>query len=129
MAKVLLRYGVPGVVIVLASCGFTRYKVEEIDYGQQQNKAAILLSDPQVYARASLINDRRQETEYLKQLLVNSEVKPDGSSVVKFSPQIIRDLKTVDVLSASLGLSLGKTDRTSATDLADQIQVAKLKAQ
>jgi hypothetical protein len=76
-----------------------------------------------------LINDRREETEYLKQLLANSKVKDDGSSVVKFSPQIIRDLKTVDVLSASLGLNIGKSSRTSATDLNNRIQEAKLKAQ
>jgi hypothetical protein len=113
-------------LVMLSGCA---YQVQQVDYHHEQTKAAILVSDPQVYARASLINDRRQETDYLRQLLTNSEVKADGSSVVKFSPQIIRDLKTVDALSASLGLSLGRSSQTSATNLADQIQVAKLQAQ
>jgi hypothetical protein len=104
-------------------------KIDEIDYGAKQAKAAILVSDPQVFARASLINDRRHETEYLQQLLINSQVDSNGNSVVKFAPQILRDLKTVETLSASLGLSFGKGNRTSATDLNDQIQVAKLQAQ
>lgn len=124
------RVAVAYALFFLGGCGaVSPYKVESVDYADPQSKAAILLSDPQVYARASLINDRRHETEYLQQLLDNSQPKPDGTSVVKFSPQIIRDLKTVDALSASLGLSVGKTLNTSATDLSDQIQVAKLQAQ
>jgi hypothetical protein len=115
------------ILALLAGC--LHYTVEEVDYDSAQTKAAILVGDPQVYSRASLINDRRDETAYLKQLLANSTVQPDGTSVVKFSPQIIRDLKTVEALSASLGLNFGRGNGSSATDLNDQIQVAKLRAQ
>ena len=50
----------------------SHYKIDAIDYGEPQAKAAILISDPQVYTRASLINDRREEATYLEQLEVAS---------------------------------------------------------
>src|SRR5581483_3628072 len=106
------------------------YTIDRIDYRQSQKEAAILVGDPQVYSRASLINDRRQETEYLKKLLTNSEVALDGSSRVKFTPQIVRDLKTVEALSASLGLSIGKAEKKSSVeDIKKQIEATKLEAQ
>lgn len=115
----------------VAGCGLTSYKVGEIDYSSEQSAAAIIIGDPQVYARASLINDRRREVEYLQQLLANSAVDAAGKSTITFSPQIMRDLKTIEVLSASLGLSFGKTisDSSSAAKLGQQIEVAKLEAQ
>jgi len=107
------------------------YRVETVDMLSPQRAAAILIGDPQVFSRASLINDRRREVAYLQQLLENSNVDSSGSSKVKFSPQIIRDLRTVQALSLSLGLTAGKSikDTSSAADLSTQIDVAKLQAQ
>jgi hypothetical protein len=109
----------------------TALKVDEIDYSTAESAAAIVVGDPQVYARPSLINDRRREADYLQQLLANSAVDSSGKSSVKFSPQIVRDLKTVEALSASLGLSIGKvtSDTSTAADLTQQIQATKLQAQ
>jgi hypothetical protein len=115
-------------LLQLTGCFLSSHlRIEQVDYSGKQSPAAILIGDPQVYARASLINDRRQETEYLQQLLTNSEIKADGSALVRFSPQIVRDLKTVDALSASLGVSLGKSSPSS--DLAAQVDSAQLQAQ
>lgn len=118
-------------VSLLAGCSLVQYKVGEVDYKSPQKAAAIIVGDPQVYSRASLINDRRKEVEYLQRLLDNSSVGADGKSVVSFSPQIIRDLRTIEALSASLGLSFGKTidNETTASGLAEKIQVTKLEAQ
>ena len=114
----------------LAGCPSTGVKVDSIDYASAQSSAQILLGDPQVYARASLINDRRLETEYLQQLLLNSTIDSTGKSLVNFSPQIIRDLKTVDALSASLSLNLGKAGPAPSTAaLQQQIDAEKLQAQ
>jgi hypothetical protein len=111
--------------------GCRGYTVDTVDYGSPQRGAAIVIGDPQVYSRASLINDRRRETDYLQQLLANSAVDSSGKSVVNFSPQIIRDLKTVQVLSANLGLNVGKaiTDSSTAPNLTNEIETTQLKAQ
>jgi hypothetical protein len=110
--------------MAVASCGSVAYTVDEIDYESPQSPAAILIADPQVYSRASLINDRRQESEYLKSLL-------DQSRTILFTPQIVRDLKTVEALSFSLGLSFGKTvsGASTASNLSSEIEVAKLQSQ
>jgi hypothetical protein len=117
--------------IALTGCP-NSYKldIDQIDYSSPQKPAAILFGDPQVYSRASLINDRRQETGYLQQLLKNSEVDSSGKSSVTFTPQIIRDLKTVQVLSANLGLTfgIGTSNTSSVTDLKQQIDETKLQA-
>ncbi len=110
-------------LVVLTGCpASSHFVVEEINYKGTTAPAAILIGDPQVYARASLINDRRQETEYLQQLLANSAVKADGSTNVHFSPQIVRDLKTVDALSASLGVNVGRG--ASNSDISSQVDAA-----
>jgi hypothetical protein len=116
------------IFLTLSGC---HYRVDEVDYKKPQSRAAILIGDPQIYSRASLINDRRRETEYLQQLLKNSDVNSTGSSYVKFTPQIIRDLKTVETLSANLGLKFGQTigSTPSTAGLAQQIESAKLQAQ
>jgi hypothetical protein len=104
--------------------GFTAYNVGEIDYESPQRPAAIIVADPQVYARASLINDRRRETEYLQQVL-------DASDDVEFSPQITRDLRTVEALSLSLGIARGATvdNSVEANYLTQEIEVTRRQAQ
>jgi hypothetical protein len=102
----------------------TTYKIDQIDYKTDQTPAAILLGDPQVFDRASLINDRRREIDYLQQLLLSSVT-------ATFPPQIVQELRTVEALSTNLGLSFGKSvpGNPTASDLTQQISVAKLQAQ
>jgi hypothetical protein len=112
-------------------CSTTKPSIDAIDYGTPQMAAQILIGDPQIYSRASLINDRRADIDYLQQLLDNSAVDKAGKSVVAFSAQIIRDLKTVEAVSANFGLDLSKTvpGQSSIQDLNQQIAVARLKSQ
>ena len=116
---------------ILFLSGCPHYTVEQIDYKSPQKAAVIVVGDPQVYARASLINDRRREAEYLQQLLANSAVDKAGNSTVVFSPQIVRDLKTIQALSVNLGISAGQSiDSSTATDaVTKQIEATKLQAQ
>lgn len=115
--------------MLLASC--TNYPIERIDYKSQQKPAAILIGDPQVYKRASLINDRRREIEHLQQLLANSSVDANGQSKVSFPPQLVRELKIVEAVNATLATSRGRVgqDQSTAADLSRQIEVANLRAQ
>src|SRR5690606_21199139 len=88
-----------------------------------QADAAILIADPQVYARATLINDRRRESDYLQKLLENSES-------VTFTPQLVRDLRTIDALAISLGARFGETQAESESDqLNRQIEIRRLQAE
>jgi hypothetical protein len=111
------------VVLLVSRCS-TTYKTDQIDYKSQQTTAAIMLGDPQVFDRASLINDRRREIDYLQQLLQNS-------TTIAFPPQIVQELRTVEALSTNVGLRFGLSVPANPTtaDLSQQIAVAKLQAQ
>jgi len=65
---------------------------------QEPEPAVITIGDPQVYARETLINDRRQEIDYLNALIKESETRD-------FAPQIVRDLRTLEQVRAVLKVS------------------------
>lgn len=77
-------------------------RVDSVDYSVFENKdhakAAIQMSPPTIYARETLINDRRREHEYLEQVLKDSKTKP-------FESELRRELTNISALSASLGLA------------------------
>src|SRR4029079_8832017 len=110
-------------ILLLVGCPRIKplFTVEEIDYLHPETPESSAASDPQVYTRASLINDRRQELQYLGRLL-------EGSEQVTFAPQIVSDVHGIEVLSASLGLSLGKVAGQPgvSSDLLGDIERAKL---
>src|SRR2546430_17724354 len=88
--------------LVLSGCtGVVPYVVEPIDLSGPQQQASILIKDPQVYSRATLINDRKNEEQYLKALLE----KQTDPSEFEFKPQVLREISDVSAFSASLGLS------------------------
>jgi len=74
------------------------HSVNEFD---GQEPAVIKISPPQVFARETLINDRRKEVEYLSQLLEDSTDK----TKVRFQPQLRRDLQTVTAIVGQLQAS------------------------
>lgn len=122
------------VAVVLAgniSCGERSpfaYKLSSINENAPQQKALILLSDPQFYARATLVDDRRREAEFLEQLLKESKD-------VQFEPQLRRELASISALSAQLGLSFDPTRALSnATakeigELDKEVRVTQLQIQ
>jgi hypothetical protein len=117
------------VVLLLTACFSTKYEIDKPDYADPQKAASVVVSDPQVFGRASLINDRKKEIAYLGQLLDNSKIDGMGKSVVNFTPQILQDLHTIQALSANFGLSLASVQgNPTAVDLTKQIEVAKLQA-
>ncbi|WP_293374942.1 hypothetical protein [Nevskia sp.] len=91
-------------VTVLAGCGNPyALKTTSVDrdrfYPARDAVAAIELSDPQVFAREALINDRLEQAAYLKQKL-------DDSKNVTFGPDLIRELTYQSALAGSLGVTV-----------------------
>ncbi|MCA6115492.1 hypothetical protein J6524_11385 [Bradyrhizobium sp. WSM 1738] len=73
--------------------------VEAIDETSPESDATITLSDPLLYARETLINDRRREYDFLTDLLIDS-------SKIQFSPQLARDLSTLSTASVQVSAAL-----------------------
>ena len=60
--------------------------------------AAIQISDPTLYAREALVNDRRRERAYLEDVL-------EESKMAKFESELKRELVDIFALSARLGIA------------------------
>lgn len=100
--------------LLLTSCVSNPYalRISDVDESGPQRNAVILVSDPQIYARESLINDRRREAAYLEEQLKLSET-------AVFTPQINRELRAI----SSVGLSFsGGFDPASGRQYRDQTE-------
>ena len=60
--------------VLLASCANPYgVSINKIDYKAEQKKGVIQFTDPKLYKREALINERRGDLKYLKELLKKSE--------------------------------------------------------
>jgi hypothetical protein len=108
--------------LVLSGCaGVVPYTVEPIDLSGPQQPAAILIKDPQVYSRATLINDRRSEEKYLKALLEKENNR--DPSIFEFKPQVLREISDVSAFSTSLGLSFNPAQGAAAAQATELNQL------
>jgi len=94
-ARCFPRTSILALLALLGSAPFTgcgpKYKpltVDEVNFHDPKSTATITLSDPQIYSRETLVNDRRREAKYLLALLEKSVNET-------FEPQIRRDLRTL----------------------------------
>lgn len=117
--------------LLLTACGTPELyssSVWKLRYDGPQTPASIQVSDPQMYPRHALLNERRDEAEYLDSLL-------QASRTITFKPQLVRDIETVRALSLALGLSfdagLKSTTRLTADkdSLTQQIELDNLRGQ
>ncbi len=76
--------------------------IAEINYDAEQTQGVIQITDAKLYSREALINERRDEIQYLEGLLKKSET-------LEFEPQIIRELETITAFSAALKVSANPT--------------------
>src|SRR5215207_8126950 len=85
--------------LALAACS-TPYadRLSAIDWTAQPSAGTITVSQPRLYRRASLINERRLDVDWLNQLL-------DGSKTIDFKPEIAREVEQITTFAAALGLS------------------------
>lgn len=90
---------------ILSGCG-TPFggRLDEIKWGGKTRQGTITVSDPKLYLREELINERRDEVEWIDELLKESRE-------IEFKPEILREVETIQALSLGLGL---KFDPASA---------------
>lgn len=93
-------FGLCAVSLLLTSCGNPyALKATSPRYHAIPTTGSIQFTDPKLYRRELLINERRVEIEYLDELI-------KGSTTVQFSPEIIRELQIVTALAGAVGLSI-----------------------
>jgi len=118
-------------VVGTVSCGAKlpfANKLSVVNETAPQQQALILLSDPQFYARATLVDDRRREAEFLEQLL-------NESKTIQFEPQLRRELASISALSSQLGLTFDPARALSYStskqigQLDNEIRIAELQVQ
>jgi len=101
-------------------------KAARLNYDATTTGATIEISDPKLYRREALINERRDETAYLDGLLAHS-------ASVEFKPEIMRDLEFISGFSAAAGMSsdpAAKSNYENARETgAIQQQISTLKLQ
>lgn len=120
------------VALIVAGCSqfqanpYASFSVGTIDEEGSETPAVVLIGDPQVSSRESLINDRIREVEHLETMI-------DKSKKVSFEPQLKRDLRVIRALSAQLGISFNPAsgaafERQEELDrLRTDVEMAKLR--
>ena len=100
------------VVLMLSACSwdlgnriFSR-SVDDVAITDEWIPANIILGDPQVFTRATLLNDRRREQRFIQDLIRESRNQ-------RFEPQLQRDLRTLSIATAQLGVSLDPAERAN----------------
>lgn len=112
--------------ITLAGCA-TPFGTSTTDIKWDANPSAgtITVSDPKIYRREALINERRDERKWLDDLL-------EKSKTIEIKPEIIREIEVISAFSAGLGLNFDPAAGQSFTrneetnDLRQQINVMRL---
>jgi len=96
-------------------------KLNSINMEAEQQAGVIQFTDPKLYKREALINERKGERTYLNKLLDKTE-----SDDFKIEPEIVRELETLRAFSASLGL---KVDPAAGANFQRDTEIAELKHQ
>ncbi|MEP0392492.1 MAG: hypothetical protein ABJ205_08710 [Erythrobacter sp.] len=110
----------------LAACS-TPFGTATTDIKWDATPAAgtITVSDPKIYRREALINERRDERKWLDDLL-------EKSKTIEIKPEIIREIEVITAFSAGLGLKFDPaagqtfTRNEETNDLRQQINVMRL---
>ncbi len=123
------RLALAACVLLLSACN-TPYsdRLSAVDWKATTAPGTITVSQPRLFRRAALINERRLDTDWLNQLL-------ESSKTIDFKPEIARELEQITAFAAALSLSFDPASalnyrRSSETgDIQQQIQVVKLQMQ
>ena len=97
-----------GIIILgVRSCGGPyALNVSQVNFSNPQRSGPIQFTDPKLYKREALINERNKEVAYLDKLLAQSE-----SGEFNLEPEIMRDLDTITSLAGGVR---GRSDSASA---------------
>ncbi len=118
-----------GPCLLLAACA-TPFsdRLMEMDWSQQPAPGTITVGKPQMYQRASLINERQEEKEWLKSQLT-------GSEIATFPPEIAREVEQITAVAAALNYNadpagaLSYRHSSETGEIQQQIDVLKLQGQ
>src|SRR5262245_16680909 len=100
--------------------------ISHVNEAGPQRNAVIALSDPQVYTRERLLNDRNADVDYLRTQLTNIDTKD-------FTPRLKRDIDELTevaiALSAKFNPIAGANVEQGAevTQLENDVQIERLK--
>jgi len=124
LRRLRLVIGISLFILLNISCNKRPYDytLQSVDQHSKEQKALILISSPQIFARETLADDRRREAEFLEQLLKESKD-------IAFEPQLRRELASISLLSQQLGLSFDPTRAMTfgrAKDIGNVEQEARL---
>jgi hypothetical protein len=113
----------------LAGCGNPyALNVSGIDYSRPQTAGSVQVSDPKMYRREALIDERRKEIAYLDKLL-------NDSPGINFQPEIIRELEQISSLAAAIGVqfdpaaALNYNRAKEIGDIRQEISVTRSRAE
>ncbi|WP_213979229.1 hypothetical protein [Sphingomonas sp. dw_22] len=117
-----------GTSVMLAGCTTPFAGSTGINWYGKPAAGTITVSDPKMYRREALINERNKDIAWLDGLI-------NDSATVVFKPEIAREIEQISALSAALGLSFDPASglnyrRAKETgDLQQQIDVVQLQLQ
>jgi len=111
-----------GTILSLGACGNPYgLNISELNFSSPQIKGVIQFTDPKLYKREALINERRDELTFLSAKL--SKTAADDFSI---KPEIVRELETIQAFSASLG---AKVDPAAGANFKRETEITELKQQ
>jgi hypothetical protein len=129
MCKEFMRSIVVAACLLPAGCKtFVDQKTLDINWEGSAAEGTITVSQPKMYQRASLINERNMKEKWLKKLVQESES-------AKFTPQIVREFEQIKTFAAALGLNFDPATAVSSRranetgEIQQQIDVLKLQLQ
>lgn len=99
-------------LLVLSACGtklaneIFSQSVDDVVVSDKWEKANINIGDAQVFTRATLLNDRRRERQFIGELIADSRNQ-------NFEPQLQRDLRTLSITTGQLGVSFDPAARAN----------------
>ncbi|WP_312517606.1 hypothetical protein [Massilia sp.] len=120
-----------GLALLLASCKtpFSN-RLSQIDWAGSRIAGTIAVSQPKMYRRESLINERRRDVGWIEGML-----DPAEFAKVKFDPEMQREIEQITAFAAAIGLSFdpargAEYRRESETDaIQHKIDVLELQLQ
>ena len=105
-------------ILVLTGCGNPyALNINKLNLDADQKRGVIQFSDPKLFPREHLINERRDDLAFLAGALATC----DDANI---QPEIIRELEVVQMLAASVGL---KVDPAAARNFESAAEIADLK--
>lgn len=114
--------------LMLGGCAIPFAQSAKYDPTVVSAPGTITVSDPKLYSREALINERSREVARIQKLI-------DGIDAVQFKPDIVREIEQISAISAALGIKIdpaaGLSFRRSQeiSDLQQDISVLQMQLQ